>query len=217
MAQRHGNILHDFTRQFANALFVRAIGIGIHETDGDGFDALVLQLRQRGTRRTFIERSYFLALRIHPPANRHGVFERRQRCRFGPDDPCRKAAGNIGPGDLHDIAIAFGHDQADAGPFAFKHGIGGNGGAVEEIFDFRRLHPRIGADRGHAVQYPLAAVVRRRGCLVAPECTGVGIEQQQVGKCPADVHAQTIPHYSLLKLLWGNVALARPFPAVFFP
>ena len=40
MAERHGNIRHHFTREIADLLFMRAIGVGVHKADGDRLNAL---------------------------------------------------------------------------------------------------------------------------------------------------------------------------------
>ena len=151
MAERHRNIRHHFTREITHLLFMCAICVRVHKANGNRFDALLFQISQCGIGRRDIERTDFFALRVHAATNGDCIFQSRQWRWLWPDNPCGKTAGHIRPGDLHDVPISFGDDQADACAFAFKHGIGGDRGSVEKIFDACRIYASVRANRVNAV------------------------------------------------------------------
>ena len=194
MAERYRNIRHHFTREIANLLFMRAIGVRVHKANSNRFDALLFQIIESRFCRGYIQGANFFALCVHAATNGDCIFQSGQWRWLGPDNPRGKTAGHIRPGDLHDIAISFRDDQADARAFTFKHGIGRHRGSMEKIFDACRIYASVRANRVDAVQNALAAVMRRRRRFVPPKRASLCIEQQQVGKSPADIHAQTIPH-----------------------
>ena len=151
MAERHRNIRHHFTREIAHLLFMRAIGVRVHEADGDRFNALQFQITESGFCRGYIQRTNLFALRVHAATDSDRIFQSSQRRRLWPDNPCSKTAGHIRPCDLHDIAISLRDDQADARAFAFKHGIGRHRGSVQEIFNSCSIYASVRANRVYAV------------------------------------------------------------------
>ena len=60
-----------------------------------------------------IRRAHVVGIRSKTQLTRD-VLERCERLRLGPDDPGSKTARYEAARDLHDVAIAFGHDQPDA-------------------------------------------------------------------------------------------------------
>ena len=152
MAERDGDIVENILRNFANPLFMRAACIGVDQANGDCFDALILQAGQRRTHISLIQRTDFAACRVNSAFDGDGIFERGKRCWFGPDDPGSQPAGHKAARNLHDVAIAFGRDQADACAFAFQNGIGRDCCAVQEELNIRRRNPSLIADRGDAGQ-----------------------------------------------------------------
>ena len=152
VAERDRHARQHFSGDLAHPCLVCAAGISVDQADGDRLDALLLEEAKLRAHIAVIERAQFLALGIDPALDRDRVFKRGERGRFGPDDPCRQTAGHIAARDLHHVAIALGGHQPHARTLAFEHGIGGNGGAVEEIVDRAWRHARFIADRIHAGQ-----------------------------------------------------------------
>jgi hypothetical protein len=65
---------------------------------------------------------------------------------------------------------------------------------VQEEIDLPGRDAGLFAHGGHPVQDAFGTVMRGGRGLVPPECTRFGIEQQKVGKCAANVHAQPVTH-----------------------
>ena len=215
MAQRHRNAGQYLCRQFADADFMRAIGIGVDQADGYRLDTLRLQGFQRGAGAGLVERAYFAARRIQPSLDRNRILQRGERLRLGPDDPCRQPAGDKAAGDLHDVAIALGRHQPDPRALALQHCIGGDCGAMQKRLDIAGGDTGLVADRLHAGEDALTAVMRGRWRLVPPEIPVAGVEQQQIGECPADIDTQTIGHAKLPYAATGKPPAWPTIPGIF--
>ena len=176
MAERHRDIWQQLAGQFTHAGLMCAICIGVHEADGDCLDALRLQIGQSGPGGSFIQGAHFAALRIHPSANGHGIFQSGQGRWLWPDNPRGKSARYIRARYLHNVAIPLGHDKANACALAFKHRVGRDSCAVEEILYPGRIDACGGTDGVHAGQDTFAAIMWRRRRLVPPERASVRVE-----------------------------------------
>ena len=95
------------------------------------------------------------------------------------------------------VAEAPGGDETGAGAAAGQHGVGGDGGAVDdgvhpgqEIPEFGPAVPRGLLQR---VEYPQAGV-RRRGRRLADARPAFLIADQQVGEGAAHVDADLVAH-----------------------
>ena len=144
-------------------------------------------LESRSALQLEVEKPYWLEnARVVLP---DGILERGQRLRLGPDYPTGQPTRHIGSGDLHDVAIALGRDQADARTLALKNRIRRNRCAMQEKLDVCRVDVCFRADGMNARQYAFRTVMRRRWRLMAPERASRFIEKQQIGEGPANVDA----------------------------
>ena len=213
MAERYRNIGHNLARQFADPRLMRAVDIGVDQADGNRLDALRFQLRQCGANIVLVKRTDFRARRVHPAFYSYGIFERRQRRWFWPDDPRRQSAGHIRPRNLHDVAVALGHDQANACSLALQHRIGRHGCTVQEIFDGFGINFGLRTNRGDAGQYAFRTIMRSGRRFMPPECSSALVKQQEIGKRPPDINAQTVPHiHSSLYAATGNLGALATIP-----
>ena len=177
MGERNRHILHNLARQLADPLFMRAVGIGVDQRNGDCLDALCFEMPKRGADFLFVDRTHLLARRVHPSGNFDGVFQRCEWLWFGPDDPAREPAGYKTARNLHDMAIALGGNQADTCALALKHSISRNCRAVQEQFYIGWSNSRIGANGINAGQYSDRGVRRCRRRFMPPECPTRLVEQ----------------------------------------
>ncbi len=188
VAEGDRNVRHELGSDGADAGFVRAVHVGVDERNGNRFHALRRQLLQGGADFSFVDRAELIALRCHPAAYFDGVLECRKRCGFWPDDPAGEPARHEAAGNLHDLPVALGDDQADARALAFQHRVGGNRCAMQEHFNVRRRYAGMCTDGLYADEYAFGTVRRCRGRLVAPEFAAGCVEQKQVGECAADIY-----------------------------
>ena len=158
--ERNRRLGHDFARKFADALLMRTINKGVDERDGNRLDALRFEMEQGAADSRLVERADFVACGIDSPANGHRILKRGERGWLGPDDPCRKPAGNERTRDLQDVLEPLGRDEPDACALALEHRIGRDRGAVEHIADRARRDSRLYANRVDAVQYAFGTVMR---------------------------------------------------------
>ena len=151
MAERNRYVWHFGGDHFADPAFMRAIGISVHQRYGDRLHALAFQRANRLCYAGFIQWADFFAIGADALLHGHRIFQRRQRLRLGPDDPCCETTGHEAARDLHDMAIAIGCDQADPCAFALEHRVGGDGRPVEKIINVAGLDIGIGTNGRDAV------------------------------------------------------------------
>ena len=94
-------------------------------------------------------------------------------------------------GHLIDAAKALGHDEAGAHALAFQQGVGAHRGAMAEVANFlRRDAPR---DQFlHARQNGAGGIVGGRGNLGDGDLAGLVVHIDEIRKCAARIHGQTI-------------------------
>ena len=210
VAERDRDVLHHLARDFADAFLVRAVDVGIDQADGDRLDAGVLQRPQLRADLVLVQRTDLVAVGVHSAGNGNRVLERGERLGFGPHDPCRQSAGHEAARDLHDIAIALGHDQPDARALPFEHGVGRDRRAVEEELDLGRIDARFLRDRSDPGEDPFRAVCGSRWRLLAPEFARFVVEQQEVGERAPHIDAQPIAHQAAVLSVVEFSGLGKP-------
>ena len=177
-----------------DAAFVGVVHVAVDQADGDGFHLLFGQPLEVLAQRGFVERTHDRTIGTDAFGRFDRGFQRRHRSGFGPDYPGRKSAGHKGAGNLQDMAIAFGDDQADPGDLVFQHRVGGDRGAVQEQRQIGRRNPCLLTELAGASDDSFGRVVRGRGHLVAHGTAGLFINHDQIGERATHINAESVAH-----------------------
>jgi len=91
--------------------------------------------------------------------------------------------------DVYHVAETRAGDHPGDRPLALQHRVGGDGGAMEDVADTRRVDGVVPAEFEDARQHPLAGILRGGGHLVDPGGTPGGVGVHHVGEGTPHVNA----------------------------
>ena len=170
----------------ADALLVHRVGVGVDQRHGDRLDALVGDAFGDLAHGLLVERPANGAMHVEALGHREAQLARHQGRRLDDVDVVLVEAALVG--DLDHVAEAVGGDQGGLGAFALDDGVGGERGAVHEQADVRE---RQAGGRERALRAVDDGLLRRtrRGQNLADEAA-LAVEENDVGKCSADVDSQ---------------------------
>ena len=180
----------DLAEDLAHPLLVRAVGIGIDETDADRFQAFCGDGACDLSRLILVERPVDLTAGIHPLGDREPE--------ASPDD--RTGLGLIRivemlamlTTDLDRVAETFGRDETRIGIAALDQRVGARRGAVHQIGYVRDRDPRL-PDRLQHADRPVGARRQHLRRLLLP---GVFLPRKKIGERPAYINPDS-PHLTL--------------------
>ena len=180
---RHVFVVPQRAHEFEAAPFIRRIRIRMEEVDSDRVGAACLQGLDCRAHAVLIQRQQHFSIGIGPFAHLDAQFARDQRFEFaGEAEQLRARAAR----QFQHVAEASGRDQAAARTLPLQHRVGRRGGAVDD-----RLRPsQVESQRRDAAHEAERLVARRRRHLGDRKLARIAIEQQEIGKRAADVHAQ---------------------------
>ena len=117
-------------QHFGAPSLVGAVLEAVEQADRDRFHRLGTEDVDRSVEIGLVERLDLGAPRVHAPADRQAQIARDQHRRVG-----RTMVEGIGaqaPAGFEEVAKAAGDEHPHPSPAAFQHGVGGDGGAVQE-------------------------------------------------------------------------------------
>ena len=211
---RHRQIEHLF-QDFARADFVRGVGVGMNQADGDRAEILLPDPRGNLAQRVFVQRSQNLSLRADPARDGEPILTRDQG--FGqPDVQIVLREPVFGPHFDH-VAKPFGRDQGGARAAPFDQRIGGQRRAMNDDVDLGQGNARRFGHNGDPVEDRLfrrGVVGQNLGRIELPADV-----KRDVGERAADIGAQTdvlrLAHE--MSFVGGNRARAHVAPAIGAP
>jgi hypothetical protein len=174
---------------------VRRVQVRVEQADRDALDAGLAQLPYALAHLLLVEGRQHLAVR-HGDALLHGqpVAALDERPRLpGQLLLEREVVRLLVAGDVEDVAHPLRRDQPDLGARVRERDVGGDRRAVQEVVDLAERDAGLGAQIADALDGAARRVVRRGRDLVDRDPARFLVDEDQVGKRPADVDAQA-PH-----------------------
>ena len=166
-----------------DALFVRRIDVAEEETDGDGIDLIGSDLVEDLVQSGFVEGYQFVPAEVEAFRQFVAAFAGNQRWRNPRMDGVE--IGSVLAADEEQVAKAGGCNQSGARAFALEDGVGGDGGAVGDLF--KGADP-AGCDRLQASQHRAFGLIRAAHQFVNFQLSRVN--QHQIGEGTADIHTR---------------------------
>ena len=208
--ERHAATGNFFRQNLAYPLFMLRRQKGEEQAHRDGLHILLAQRAGGFAQSLFVKRFDDLTFRRHALGGLAGAAGRHQHGRAVIHDV--EDGGAVGArllGHLIDAAKALGDDEPGAHALAFQQRVGAHRGAVAEIADFFGRHaPR---DQFlHARQNGAGGIVGGRGNLGDGDLAGLVVHIDEIRKCAAGIHRQTILRHPSRFL---PIAQRRPSPA----
>src|SRR5215831_8781604 len=114
-----GNTSHDND----STASVRGIGVGMHQANADGAQALAPKELGGGVRACLVERPQFLTLVIEASADLTHEAQRHDALRLHPEIGVAVALRHRLAGDFQDVAEALGDDQAEGVDLALQQRV----------------------------------------------------------------------------------------------
>ena len=175
-------------QQLADALLVDRVQIAVEQADRDRDDVLLGQRPRDLVDPVLFQGLQHLAARIQPLLDLEAEIARHERPRLLEMDIV-EARPDLAA-DLQHVAESFGRDERGARRLALDQGVGGDGGAVDQVGNGVRRDIAIGQDALDRVEEALGGVRGRGGDLRDPgRAAGFG-EQHGIGERAADVDAE---------------------------
>ena len=175
------------------AALVGAVLEAVQQADRDRLHPLGAERLDRGVEIGLVQRLDLHAPRIHAPADRQAQVARHQhrRIRGAVVEGVRPEAAPR----FEEVPEAAGDEHPDPRPAALQHGVGGDGGAVQEQRAVREqmLDARRERARGvlHHVEHAAAGIGGHRRHLEDVEAPGA-VHQHHVGEGTADVDGDAV-------------------------
>ena len=166
-------------------LFMRRIGVGVQETDGDRLDALGLEVIEDRRQAGYIEGAALLAPVGHAAGQFAAQIARHEG--FGLAVVQVEEVGPVAARDLQRVAEAPGRDQADLDALALGQRVDHDRGAMGEKVDRRRIDAPLFEHVQHALFEIGRCGVRLGGADMGLAGRFVGLEDDQIGKGSADI------------------------------
>ena len=177
------------------------IGVGIDQRNRQRLNVLLLELFQLFGQSRFIQLSHHRAVSAHTLIRLNRARQRSQRLALVVDHPTTEPAGHIGSRNLQYLLIAFSGHQSDFSAGAGQDRVSRDRSAVHHLRDFGGIHPGVVTDLCDTVHHTDRGISRRTRDFRGMDGTRFFINENQVGKCAADVDTKTIRHIGLLLLL----------------
>src|SRR6185503_6027767 len=153
----------------------------MQKADRAGFGAALTKIRGRRVDAGKIERSEYVPVGVEPLgyADRQVAVDDRLRQR---DKDVVELRPRL-PADLQDVLEARGREQRHARALALEHGIGGDGGSVDDVGDLIGREGLQARENGlRLICWSRAELVDRKARLIQPD---------KVCECPAGVDADS--------------------------
>ena len=193
-AQGHEPVGPDLPRNFAAALLMRRVGVGMDEMDHQCLGAALAQAMHFPPHRRLVERRQDPAGGIDALGHLGPQIARDQRL----EAPGHAVGiGASAAAQLEHVAKAGRGNQPAARSLAFEHGIGGDRGAVNQ----RGYRGEIGFERGQPGDEADRLVLGGRRHLGDAEHAALRIERQQIGERAADIDTDLPCHPLFLAVL----------------
>ena len=176
------------------------IGVGIDQRNRQRLNVLLLELFQLFGQSRFIQLSHHRAVSAHTLIRLNRARQRSQRLALVVDHPTTEPAGHIGSRNLQYLLIAFSSHQSDFSAGAGQDRVSRDRSAVHHLRDFGGIHPGVVTDLCDTVHHTDRGISRRTRDFRGMDGTRFFINENQVGKCAADVDTKTIRHIGLLLL-----------------
>ena len=194
----------------ADALLVRVVEVRVQEADSNRLDASALEEEHLASHSVFVERRDDLAVgRSHTLGDDAAVAALDERARLPRQVLLqREVEGLFVACDVENVAKAFGRDHADLSTLVGQRDIGGDGRAVKQVVDLRQLHAGLGAEACDAFDHAASWVVRGRRNLVDGNLAGLLVNEDEVGKCAANVDSNALHVNAPLRFAAKEPALA---------
>ena len=189
---------HHLPDERLGAQLVRRVEVGEQKTDRHRLDAFVAQFLRGSQHCRLIQRHQFGAGRWRQaPGHGLAVAALHQR----PALPRQVLLDRIVldalvAANVQDVAKAVVGDHAGTRALVFQDGVGGGGGAVEDVVDLRGKDAAGLAQLANAGHHADRRILRRCGHLVDRQIATVHVAEHQIGEGSTDVHTDRL-HASL--------------------
>ena len=200
VGERDRNTGQHLLGNFLDFLFMGWVGVRIDQRDRQRLNIFFLEPLQLFGQCAFIQLPNHRAVSAHTLVRLNRARQRSEWLTLVVDHPTPQASGYVGARNLQYLLIAFGGHQSDFGARAGQDRIRRNRGAVHHLCDFRGIHPGVVAHLCDTVHHSDRGIRWRAGDFRRVDGTGFLINENQVGKCAADVDTKTIRHVGLLLL-----------------
>ena len=185
-------------QQRADPVFVRRVGVGVEQADGQAVDPERHQLVGRGHDAVFVERDQLRAVMAHPSGRLPHQVQRHQAPRLHPEERVAVAVGNRLAGDLDQVPETLGDQKAETLELVLQHRVGRRRRAVQDLAD---LGPRGPGRVQHLVdsgEQPEARIGRRARGLDRELVARLLVERDHVGERAAGVYGYAERHDSTI-------------------
>ena len=173
---------------------MRRVGEGVDQRHGKRFHAPPRQLLQFRLQRLDVQFVHHRSVGADALVRFDSERQRRNRQALVVDHPAAQAARHEGTGDLQHLPVAPGGNQADLGARPREDGVGGHRSPVHDMSNVAGIDARIAADPVDAVGHADRRILRRAGDFCGVHLPRLLVNQEQVGKSTAHIHAQAKAH-----------------------
>ena len=174
---------------FAHLLLMSGIGKRVDQRHSQRFDASAGQLLQFPLQGFDVELTHHRAVGAHALVRFDGQRQRRNRQALVVDHPSAQATRNEGTGDLQYLPVTLGGHQSNSRTGAGQYGVGRHCRSVHYVGNFARIDPCVAANAADAVGHADRRILRRAGHFRGVGLPGLLVDQEQVGKRTAHIHA----------------------------
>jgi hypothetical protein len=189
--QRDGDIGTLGAQHRRRLALVHRIAIGVQERDRDRLDTVGREGAGRPPHGLAIERNDDIAVAVDPLRDLQTPPPRHERVGKAQEEVVDVVA-LLGP-DFEDVAEPGRAEEAEPGAAPLDQRVRDERRAVQDLADRRERHPRSLQQFGEAGERTLGRILRRREAFVEADRRLGRIEQDEIGECPADVEADTVP------------------------
>ena len=191
--ERDDQLLVAGAQQLADALLVDRVQVAVKQADRDRDHVLLGQCTGDFVNPVFVQGLQHGACRVEPLIDLEAEIARHEWPRLLEVDVVEVRPDLAA--DLQHVAEALGGDERGPWGLALDQGVGGDGGAVDEVGDGVRRDVALGENAFDRVQEAPGRIRRSGGDLRDSGRPGVFGEQHGIGEGTADVHAN--PELSL--------------------
>ena len=188
--QRHRNAREPFLDQRSDRLLVGRVLIGVQKADGDCLDAVLDQVRDLAARLFQIHWNDDIAVpaqalhHLAPQSPEHQRLREIQK-------KVMNVVALLGP-HLQNVAEPFRRQQADRRARSFDQCVGDQRRSVDQVPDLTEFQARRRQQFSQALQRPRRGVIGRRQAFVQADLSALPVEQNEIGKGPADVESKAV-------------------------
>ena len=171
----------------ADTLFMVRVGVGVHQADAEGLDALCLEECCGRAHIVVVEGADLVAVEREPATNGADAVRGHDAIGLDPEVGVAVAVGYRLARDLEYVLVALGGDEPQVLHLAFEQLVGSDSGAVadgaERIAGYAELAQYL-VDAG---QESLGRITRRRRSLGGHHGSGLLVHCHDVGECATGV------------------------------